>query len=168
MAPQGPLREVRLTLYFSPTPNFSRFSFFAHDDGGHCWLYHRGPEHSPTVDAALLNAWVTLGVPAYAWRLSVLPAANAFVEPVHETGYRAARFELCRALHGIRMAAWTEHDLETEPLLMPPPGGFKPVDAYAASDENASCWAPRSKRALRSRIRTPAGWRTAGGRSSGA
>jgi hypothetical protein len=137
LVPEGPPREVRLTLYFSPSPNFSRFSFFAHDRGGGCWLYHRGPEHSPTVDAALLNAWVTLGVPAYAWHLVAQPTANAFVEPIHETGYRGARYELCRSLHGIRMTAWTNKDLGAAPLIVPPPGGFQPVDAFESTDENA-------------------------------
>src|SRR5690348_12044362 len=78
MVPEKPPLDVQLTLYFSPSPDFSRFSFFAHDRRGGCWLYHRGPDHSPTVDATLLNAWVTLGVPAYAWYLSALPPEPAF------------------------------------------------------------------------------------------
>jgi hypothetical protein len=135
--PKDPPREVRLTLYFSPSPDFSRFSFFAHDEGGECWLYHRGPDHSPTVDAALLNAWVTLGVPAFAWHLCAPSPRNAFVEPIHETGYRGARYELCRSLHGIRISAWSNRELETPPLILPPTGGFQPVDAFESTDENA-------------------------------
>src|SRR5690349_20765030 len=89
LAPGEPPVDVRLTLYFTPAPNFSRFSLFAHDYKGGCWLYHRGPEHSPSIDAILLNAWVTLGVPAYAWHLfPVPPSQHAFVEPIHATGYR--------------------------------------------------------------------------------
>jgi hypothetical protein len=137
MAPEEPPRPVQLTLYFSPSPHFSRFTFFAHDRAGGCWLYHRGPEHSPTVDAALLNAWVTLGVPAFAWHLFALPSVNAFAEPSHETGYRGARYELCRSLHGIRVTAWTSRELGTPLLIVPPPGGFQPVDAFEANDENA-------------------------------
>jgi hypothetical protein len=137
MAPQDAPREVRLTLYFSPSPDFSRFSFFAHDGAGACWVYHRGPEHSPTVDAALLNAWVTLAVPAFAWRLFPMPTGDAFAEPVHATGYRAARYELCRSLHGIRVTAWSGKELASPPLILPPLGGFQPVDAFESSDENA-------------------------------
>jgi hypothetical protein len=137
MAPEEPPVEVQLTLYFSPSPDFSRFSFFAHDGTGHCLLYHRGPDHSPTVDAALLNAWVGFGVPAFSWHLVALPDENPFVEPMHETGYRGARHELCRSLHGIRMTAWTNKELGSEPFILPPAGGFQPVDAFAANDENA-------------------------------
>jgi hypothetical protein len=137
MAPPDAPREVRLTLYFAPAPDFSRFTFFAHDREGGCWVYHRGPEHSPTIDAALLNAWVTLGVPAFAWRLFAQPTAKAFVEPVHQTGYRGARYELCRALHGIRTVTWSSRELESPPLILPPAGGFQPVDASAWNEENA-------------------------------
>jgi hypothetical protein len=137
MVPEEPPLEVRLTLYFSPTPNFSRFSFFAHDARGGRWLYHPGPDHSPTIDAALLNAWVTLGVPAFSWHLFPLPPTNAFREPIHETGYRGARYELCRSLHGIRVTAWTSRELGTPLLILPPAGGFQPVDAFASNDENA-------------------------------
>jgi hypothetical protein len=137
IVPEDPGVEVRLIIYFSPTPNFSRFSFFAFDEEGECWLDHRGPEHSPTVDAVLLNAWVTMGVPAFAWHLAPVPPANPFPEPSHETGYRGARYELCRSLHGVRMTAWTSKDLGSPPLILPPRGGFEPVDAFAATDENA-------------------------------
>jgi hypothetical protein len=125
-----------LVLCFSPTQGFSRFSFHAFSAQAERELYQRGPEHSESVDAALLAAWTDFGVPAFSWKLAEIPTDGVLASGVHSSGYRRARRELCRALYPVRMRVWTMAQLKANPLVLPPADGFPLVDAFAATAEN--------------------------------
>ncbi|MDR2876056.1 MAG: hypothetical protein LBV44_09045 [Methylobacillus sp.] len=135
--PRDTSTPSNLVMYFSPSANFSRFSFQCWDHEGRSQMYHRDPDYSPTPEAALLDMWVQEGVPAYAWRLFPLGRCNDFQSAEHQQKYAAARKELCAALYGLRIKAWAQRCLNVKPLIQPPPEGYSPADAYAESDENS-------------------------------
>ncbi len=71
-APQN--GEAFFVLDFSPSKNFSRFSFSTVSPDGHMFAYTRGSDDIETVEYALLRAWQNSGVPPHAWRL--FPSAS--------------------------------------------------------------------------------------------
>src|SRR5262245_40183556 len=110
-----------MVLCFSPSVAFSRLSFHAYEGDGMRCFYLRGPEHSESIEAALLQAWAVLGIPAFVWRLAALDKESSFVGPEHETAYRRARRELCRVLYGIRLTTWVGKVANAGPSFLPPP-----------------------------------------------
>jgi hypothetical protein len=127
---------ARLVLYYSPSEGFSRFSFHAYDERGVRCLFHRGPDHSASAEAAVLEGWDALGTPPFAWRLTATEPHDRFASPEHQVDYARARRELCRALYGPRMRAWTTKTLDAAPFFLPPPSGFQIVDVFEETAEN--------------------------------
>ena len=127
----------RLALYFSPTEGFSRFSFQCWSLKGESQMYCRGPDYSPCPEAALLDIWVQESVPAYVWRLYPKNKCIDFHSSFHEISYHQARKELCAALYGLRVKAWSQKNMIINPLIQPPPGGYIVADAFSATQENA-------------------------------
>jgi hypothetical protein len=125
-----------IALFFSPSQHFSRFSFQIYTHTGEWRMYHAGPDHSPSADAALLEAWVSFGVPAHAWSLFPRDAVAKFAEPEHQPVYVEARSELCRALYGPRMKVSSQQQLGVTPFFDPPEGGYVVPDAFKPSAEN--------------------------------
>ena len=126
--------SARLVLRYCPSVGFSRFSLFAYGDEGDLRMYQRGPDHSSAVEAALIDAWLALGVPAFAWHL--FPFEQSFASEDHERAYAGARQEVCRALYRARMQAWANNMTSGGALFLPPPDGFLPIDPFAANQEN--------------------------------
>jgi hypothetical protein len=125
---------VRVGLYFSPSVTVSRFTFHAFDEGGEARFHGRGPEHSNAAEAALLDAAVILEIPVAAWRL--VARQDDLLAAEHAAGYQRARREVARALYSPRMSASLRRKYDAGPLMMPPPDGFPPVDAFEETDEN--------------------------------
>jgi len=143
-------------LYWSPSAEFSRFSVHVFDvSDEHCLMYHRGPDYSDSIEAALLDFWQALPLPAYAWRLIERSHVKKFKLPEHKEPYWDARKRYCLALYGLRMRAHaakaipsmmgdqfqrSTKDLGIEksldPFLGPVGEEFIPDDAFAATKEN--------------------------------
>jgi hypothetical protein len=128
--------EGRLVLRFSPSEGFSRFSLSAHDEPGKLRMYHRGPTHSLSIEAALVDCWITFGVPPFVWHLFPNTTDGRFISPEHETEYRRARTELCRAVYWSRTRAWGIKIANPSPLFLPPPGGYALIDPFEENEEN--------------------------------
>lgn len=125
-----------LVLYYSPSCQCSRFSIAVHDNDGQRRLQHQGPEYSNSIEATLLDAWATFGIPAACWQLFPHDRTDAFPQAAHAGKYRRARKELARALYSLRTPAWMAHEQHTPARILPPAQGFIPVNAMALTLEN--------------------------------
>lgn len=124
-----------MTVYFSPSPNWTRFSYRAFDNDGRQLLYHAGPQSS-SADGMLIDAWSSFDIPPYAWSLVPRPSDALFAAPEERQGYLAARAEFCRAIYGPRVRAWTFREMNAQPLFSPSDSGYVPVDPFKATPEN--------------------------------
>jgi len=125
-----------VVLYYSPSPEFSRYSIQSFDADAHANLYSRGPDYSETVEAALIDFWECHDLPAWAWTLFPASATGEFAQAEHAVAYAQARAGFVRALYGPRMRRHTFNSLGAARFFDPPPGGFHPGDAMADTDEN--------------------------------
>jgi hypothetical protein len=126
-----------VVLYFSPSPEYSRYSIQSFDAQGHAHHYARGSDDCDAVDDALLDLWEGMELPAWAWRPVPTTGTEAFAEPAHAAAYARTKDEFLGALKdpGLR-----RRDRGQCPLRFydPPPDGFQRGAAMTETVGNRS------------------------------
>jgi hypothetical protein len=107
-------------LDFSPTPNFSRFSFSTVSPESHNFGYKRGSDDIDTAEYALLCAWQEEGVPPYAWLL--FPSAAVVESDFNgdaeaRSAYEAARRRVALMLYFARGHRRIKTKYPAEPMF---------------------------------------------------
>ena len=133
-------------FFFSPSEAYTRFSYsiFSAEFGAEFGakrsvFYQSGSTYCASVEAALLDAWEGLSIPAFAWTLFPLAEATVYAHHAHDkhqASYLGARKEFCRALYPLRMRAYAKKNLGALPFFAAPERGFQAGDAFVNSAEN--------------------------------
>lgn len=101
--------DAFLVLNYSPSKDFTRFSFAIDSLDGRLHAYKRGIDTHDSIETALLTAWYEYEVPPHFWSLfprKQVGAAKFGDKRKHPRHYWDARRQLCALLYHFRLAAW--------------------------------------------------------------
>ena len=101
--------DALLILNYSPSKDFTRFSFAIDSVDGRLHAYRRGIDILDSIETALLNAWYEYDVPPHLWSLfpkQRISTARFASKSKHSKQYWDARRQLCSLLYHFRIAAW--------------------------------------------------------------
>jgi hypothetical protein len=105
--------DAFLVLNFSPSKNFTRFSFAIESTDRNLRAYKRGIDENDTMEAAFLTAWYDYEVPVHLWTLYPGKHINAESfgnRQTHHREYFKNREQLCFLLRQFRLSAWYKTD----------------------------------------------------------
>jgi hypothetical protein len=112
--------EALYVLNFSPSKNFTRFSFETVSPEGHLFSYTRGLDDLNTAEYALLCAWREERIPLHAWWLfpsSSIDEAAFNGDAKARSDYEAARCRVALMLDHARAHVWIKAKFPTEPMF---------------------------------------------------
>jgi hypothetical protein len=121
-----------LSIDFSTSPDFTRYSLSTRDAQGHLYSYHRGDDAIDNLEYLLLCAAEKFGVPVAYWQLYPLAELSAEVwsgRPGDKDLYLASRGLLCRILDHFR--TWGHFKADMPPLFIRDPT-FTPPSLFAS------------------------------------
>jgi hypothetical protein len=98
-----------LILNYSPSKDFTRFSFAIDSADGRLHAYKRGNDTHDSIETALITAWYEYEVPPHLWALfpkSEVNRAKFGNKQKHPKQYWDARKQFCSLLYHFRLAAW--------------------------------------------------------------
>ncbi len=99
-------KEAFLLVNFSPSNEFTRFSYEICALDGRMMAYIRGNDCHDSLEAVLLIAWYRYEMPPHLW--SLFPKSNinvsSFKNGRHAKQYAEARLEFCALLYHLRQA----------------------------------------------------------------
>ena len=101
--------EAFLVLNYSPTKEYTKFSFAIISPEGGQLAYKRGLNEHDTIESALLTAWYEYDVAPHFWLLFPKNQADKHIlKSKHAKSYTEVKGQFCSLLEHFRMAAWSK------------------------------------------------------------
>ena len=119
VSPSGSTREeASLVLYYSPSEDFTDFSFHICARDGRLIAYSRGIDKHDTLEFALWSAWYNYGLAPHQWRLYPAESMERYwsgVSDASQSKYMLMRTKFCSLLYHVRLKAHSK----VKPLFEP-------------------------------------------------